>query len=151
MDGKALKRRILEDLRVELTDEFDRNFERKAFFSEKWKPRKMGKHGTLLNVTGTLRRSIQSRVTGSGVEFTSQVPYAAMHNEGFSGTVHVPAHVRKLKNGKTVKVRDYTQRVNMPQRQFIGRSPEVDQIVRDVVTDAVQDFANDLAKNLRKG
>ncbi len=27
---------ILNDIRVELTDEFDQNFERQAFFSEKW-------------------------------------------------------------------------------------------------------------------
>ena len=26
-------------MRVELSDEFDRNFERKAIFSDKWKPR----------------------------------------------------------------------------------------------------------------
>ncbi len=38
LDPKQLKRDILDGLRVELTDEFDRNFERKAFFSDKWKP-----------------------------------------------------------------------------------------------------------------
>ncbi len=28
---------ILRDIAVELTDEFDQNFERQAFFSEKWR------------------------------------------------------------------------------------------------------------------
>ena len=39
LDANKLKADILSDMRVELSDEFDRNFERKAFFSDKWKPR----------------------------------------------------------------------------------------------------------------
>ena len=41
-EGDKLKRKILSDMRVELTEEFDRNFERKAFFSDKWKQRASG-------------------------------------------------------------------------------------------------------------
>ena len=37
LDGEQLKRNILSDMRVELTEEFDKNFERKAFFTDKWK------------------------------------------------------------------------------------------------------------------
>ena len=33
IDPDQLKRNILNDIRVELTEEFDRNFERKAFFT----------------------------------------------------------------------------------------------------------------------
>ena len=33
IDTDQLKRNILNDMRVELADEFDRNFERKAFFT----------------------------------------------------------------------------------------------------------------------
>lgn len=29
-------RNILQDIRIELSDEFDQNFERQAFFSEAW-------------------------------------------------------------------------------------------------------------------
>lgn len=39
LSANELKNDILNDMRVELSDEFDRNFERKAFFTEKWKPR----------------------------------------------------------------------------------------------------------------
>ena len=39
MNSKDLLHRILSDMRVELTEEFDRNFERKAFFTDKWKKR----------------------------------------------------------------------------------------------------------------
>ena len=35
-----LKHKILNDLRVELSDEFDRNFQRKAFFDRPWPPRR---------------------------------------------------------------------------------------------------------------
>lgn len=31
IDGEQLKRNILDDMRVELSDEFDKNFDRKAF------------------------------------------------------------------------------------------------------------------------
>ena len=40
IDGQKLETNILKDMRVELTEEFDRNFQRKAFFSDAWKPRK---------------------------------------------------------------------------------------------------------------
>ena len=57
LDPKTLKKNILQDLRVELTDEFDRNFERKTFFGNRWKPRRIEGRGSLLLVTGF--RSIQ--------------------------------------------------------------------------------------------
>lgn len=39
LDGEQLKRKLLSDMRVELTEEFDKNFGRKAFFTDKWKKR----------------------------------------------------------------------------------------------------------------
>jgi len=43
---------ILKDLKVELTEEFDRNFERKAFFNEAWQPTKWANHkGSLMICT----------------------------------------------------------------------------------------------------
>lgn len=87
IDAEQLKRNILDDMRVELSGEFHKNFERKAFFSDKWKPRaKKGGKGSLLVVAGTLRRSIKAEVRGNGVRFSSAVPYATIHNEGGEGT-----------------------------------------------------------------
>ena len=40
MTADKLKKDILDDMRVELSDEFDKNFERKAFFTDAWKARK---------------------------------------------------------------------------------------------------------------
>lgn len=79
-------RLTLNDIMVEAKDEFDMNFKREAFFTEKWKRRKGDTDETrgLLVQSGTLRRSIRSRIMegGKGVEITSSVPYAKIHNEG---------------------------------------------------------------------
>ena len=56
LDSEQLKRNILSDMRVELTEEFDKNFLRKAFFTDKRKKRaNPNAKGTLLMVTGTMR------------------------------------------------------------------------------------------------
>lgn len=75
---RAVIRRILSDIRVELGDEFDRNFERQAFFSDAWARRKIPTRpgGTILVDTGTLRRSIRSRTTDDSITFYTDLPYA---------------------------------------------------------------------------
>lgn len=40
LDPKKFKKNIISDLRVELAEEFDKNFTRKAFFTDKWKKRR---------------------------------------------------------------------------------------------------------------
>lgn len=85
---------ILKDIKVELGDEFDRNFERQGFFSEKWQRRKSPTRpgGAILVDTGKLRRSIKSRSTSDSIVFSSDLPYASIHNEG--GEIKV---TRKMK------------------------------------------------------
>ena len=149
LDPKTLKKNILQDLRVELTDEFDRNFERKAFFGNRWKPRRSEGRGTLLLVTGTLRRSIRSSVVGDGVRFTSQVPYATVHNEGGTIAQNVRAHQRR-RHGKTHDVRAHQRRINMPQRQFIGDGPDTRRIIKSVIDDNLEQYKQELTKALRQ-
>ena len=144
-----MKHRILQDLRVELTDEFDRNFERKAFFGKRWKPRRTEGRGSLLLVSSTLRRSIQASETPDGVRFTSQVPYATIHNEGGPYTQNVRAHQRH-RRGKTHNVRAHQRRGTMPQRQFIGDGPDTRRIIRSVIDDNVKRFAEELKQALNK-
>ena len=144
-----MKHRILQDLRVELTDEFDRNFERKAFFGNRWKPRRNEGKGSLLLVTGTLRRSIRSSVVGNGVRFSSQVPYATVHNEGGTIAQNVRAHQRR-RHGKTHDVRAHQRRINMPQRQFIGDGPDTRRIIKSVIDDNLQKYNNELTKALKQ-
>jgi phage gpG-like protein len=99
MDSKDMQtviRNILRDLKVELSDEFDKNFERQAFFSEAWQRRRspLRPGGTTLVDTGALRRSIGSRIEGDSIIFTTSLPYAAIHNEG--GEIEVTAKMRRF-------------------------------------------------------
>jgi len=92
---RGVFRQILRDIQVELGDEFDRNFERQAFFSEAWQrrrsPTRPGGH-TLVD-SGSLRRSIHSRITDDSIVFYSDLPYAAIHNEG--GEIVVTARMKR--------------------------------------------------------
>ncbi|WP_294613116.1 phage morphogenesis protein [uncultured Bacteroides sp.] len=97
---KRFIRLTLKDISVELGDEFDRNFEREAFFNDApgWARRKFNDDESrgLLAREGTLRRSIKDGVSvtdHASVVFTSSVPYAAIHNEG--GTITVTRKMKK--------------------------------------------------------
>ena len=94
---KRFIRLTLKDIRVDLEEEFDRNFEREAFFNEAWMRRKHNDDESrgLLTQSGKLRHSIMLFVnyTENSVIFTSSVPYAAIHNEG--GTITVTRRMKK--------------------------------------------------------
>lgn len=83
-DVQKIIRNILSDIRVELSDEFDKNFERQAFFSEAWQRRSspIRPGGSILIDTGRLRQSISSRTTETSITFYTNLPYAAIHNDG---------------------------------------------------------------------
>ena len=84
----------LKDIGTKIGEEFDRNFEREAFFNEHWARRKYNDDESrgLLTRTGALRRSIKTETPGHSVVFSSDLPYAAIHNEGGAITV-----TRKMK------------------------------------------------------
>ena len=90
-DVKSLWQRLLHDIQVELTEEFDRNFERKEFFDRPWRPRRSERsgRGSLLQVKGTLRRSIlpEEDPSSGTITWTSSEPYADIQNNG--GTITV--------------------------------------------------------------
>lgn len=151
IDPEQLKRNILNDMRVELSEEFDRNFTRKAFFTKKWKRRAdPNAKGSLLIVTGTLRRSIRSEVKGDGVRFTSAVPYASIHNEGGSGTKSVRQHTRTSRKGRQYTVRAHTRRFTMPQRQFVGDGKRTQELIKGVIEDNLKDFDIQLSKFIKR-
>lgn len=94
---KHFIRLTLKDIKVKVGEEFDRNFEREAFFIDKWARRKHNDDQSrrLLTQSGKLRHSIKEEVTTTdhSVIFTSSVPYAAIHNEG--GTITVTRKMKK--------------------------------------------------------
>ena len=174
MKTTEILQEILNDLRVELTEEFDRNFERKAFFTKTWDTRKSGNRGSLMMVTGRLRRSIRAQVQNNSIVFTSSVPYAAIHNEG--GTLKVTAKMKryfwakfyelsgKVKvNVRTRTVSKVSQKysteaeyyknlalmrvgstIKIPERRFIGNAPEVQQIVKRAADRHIKLFEKNL-------
>lgn len=94
-DVQIILRRILNDIRVELSGEFDKNFERQAFFSEAWARRKSPTRpgGHILVDTGRLRQSISSRMTDTSITFYTTLPYAEIHNDG--GEIVVTQKMKK--------------------------------------------------------
>lgn len=91
-----LIKETLKDIKVEALDEFDRNFEREAFFNDKWARRKYNDDESrgLLVKTGNLRRSITGRITDrDSVVIETTEPYAQIHNEG--GTITVTRKMKK--------------------------------------------------------
>lgn len=112
--------------------------------SEKWTPRKRHDRGSLLVKSGRLKHSIRKMSSGLNyVIIGSDVPYAKVHNEGgrTTKTIYVSSHTRKKTTPKSVnirtrkpsrqrvsvgeiKVKSHTRkmRLNLPKRQFMGKS-----------------------------
>lgn len=168
-------KKILRDIQVELTDEFDRNFEREAFFLEAWERRRspVRANGHLLVDSGTLRRSIRSEIKESSIVFKSDLPYAAIHNEG--GEIKVTQRMKKFfwykyysttgtfgrrKDGslrrdkrnnrltteaefwKCMALMKVGASIKIPRRQFLGKSPEVEQAVREIIEENITEYFN---------
>ena len=96
MTPKDFLKQTLTDIKVKLGEEFDRNFERKAFFDEKWPATKLTYHrGSLMMRTGRLRKSLLSpKVTSNGIIWSSSLPYADIHNNG--GEMRITPQMRKF-------------------------------------------------------
>lgn len=95
MSLKQLTDNLLNDIEKDLTQAFDKNFERKAFFDRKWKGDKYpNSRGSLLLRTGRLRRSIKSNRRGGTINWKSNLAYASIQNEG--GELEVTPKMKKF-------------------------------------------------------
>jgi len=165
---------LLKDIQVELNDEFDRNFERKAFFNTAWKPAIKNTTGSLMMRTGALRKSLRSEIVGtSAIKWESSLPYAEIHNSG--GTVVVTEKMKgffwyrfRLATGgnnknlnaealfwKYMALKKVGSVIHIPQRQFIGDHPEVQKSVKTVTgewfnNDVKQYMDNELNNMIKK-
>lgn len=179
---KTIFRSILRDIQVELGDEFDRNFERQAFFSRAWQRRKspMRPGGLVLVASGDLRRSVRSEIRESSIVFFSDLPHAAIHNEG--GEIRVTARMKRYfwyrhysatgsfgrrKDGSLRKDKKNRQlsseadfwkamalmkvgaTIRIPQRKFLGTSPEVEAAVRQIIEENLTDYINNIDFNIQ--
>lgn len=161
-DGELRKvvRRILSDIRVELGDEFDQNFERQGFFAEKWQRRKspIRGDGHILVASGDLRKSIRSRSDESSITFYSDLAYAGIHNEG--GEIKVTARMKRFFWHKYYEIKDefwkamalmkVGKTIKIPRRQFLGMAPEVETEVRKIIeANLTQYFEHDFNINTK--
>ncbi|MBS6470382.1 MAG: phage virion morphogenesis protein [Bacteroides sp.] len=156
---KKVVARILKDIQVEMSDEFDKNFERQAFFSEKWQRRKSpirNEGRAILTDTGALRKSIGSRTTENSITFFTSLPYAAIHNDG--GEIVVTKRMKRFfwhkyyeatgafgrrKDGKLRKDKRNVRlgsTIRIPRRRFLGTSPEVEKAVREIVEENLTEY-----------
>ena len=168
---------ILRDIQVELGDEFDQNFERQGFFSEKWTRRKSPTRpgGLILVDSGALRQSIRSEIRDSSIVFLTDHPAAAIHNEG--GEIVVTAKMKRFfwykyysatgsfgrkkdgslrqdkKNNQLSSEADFWKAmalmkvgsvIKIPQRKFLGTSPEVEAAVRAIIEENLTEYINNI-------
>ena len=170
MEFKDFLNHILTDTKVKLTETFDRNFERKAFFDDKWANTLIpNRRGSLMMRTGTLRRSIRSNIEGTTIRWTSSVPYADIQNNG--GEVEITAKMKRYfwamyykaigtakgRKGATQKVfsveaehwkalalKKVGDKLKIPKRQFIGDHTEVKRMVNDIVNFNMKELLNSI-------
>lgn len=130
--------------------------------TQPWRVRKYnGKNSrgrALLVKSGRLRRSFRIiRVSPNSVTVGSDVPYAAIHNDGFRGQVTVAAHTRtkwkktRVATGELTatgrqrmatltsadgssEVAAHKRNVNMPRRRMIGKSRVLDKQVTRLIS-----------------
>lgn len=116
----------------------DANFSAEGFVENgsarpRWKKRKQETRLTrgrrILYGTGNLQNNVKAKALSDRVNVgidLSKVPYAKVHNEGGGLTKYVKAHTRKhWKTGKRYQVRSFSRKLNMPQRKFLGYSPDI--------------------------
>lgn len=107
------------------------------------------RHGnqSLLQGDGDLLDSIEYQVQRNSVRVGSALAYAGVHQDGFSGTVQVPAHLRRITQafGKALafpvyqSVGSFTRQMEIPQREFLGLSSDNQTELLAVIGDFWQD------------
>lgn len=107
------------------------------------------RHGnqSLLQGEGALLDSIEYQVQRNSVRVGSALAYAGVHQDGFSGQVQVPAHIRRITQafGKALKfpvyssVGGFTRQMEMPARPYLGLSSDNQTELLAVIGDFWQD------------
>lgn len=111
---------------------FQDRFEEKEWDGVPWAPAKNPpSRGSLMLRSRNLRDSIRpTEITKERVVITAgyedRVTYAQVHNEGFEDNVNVNPFTRVVK-GKQQEVRAHTRHMNIPRRQFMGETEELDE------------------------
>lgn len=145
---------MVKEVAVDFAAEFDENFRRKAFFDKSWKKRFLQEKGSLMMMSGQLRRSLRKEVKGNTITFSSHLPYAEIHNEG--GEIVVTEKMKryfwykfgatKLLGYKYLAMKRVGSKIVIPQRQFVGYHKTLDKIVEE----RAQEFVERAMKEVEK-
>lgn len=163
---KDLFKNIIKDIRTELLDEFDQNFQRKAFFDQSWPKNKFpNSKGSQMSRSGRLRRGMRATISGDQIIFTNSQPYAELQNNG--GTIIVTPRMKKFfwamyyqasggaSGTKGKKQRDLSaeaemwkrmalkkvgDKITIEARQFIGWHPEVKRAIEKIFNEHLKEL-----------
>ena len=106
---------------------FKESFTLKEFDKNPWQPAKREKQtGSLMVESGNLVNSINAPV----VTRERVVVQAGNDKVPYVGPVTIPTHSRKTKNGMA-EVKEHTINQNLPQRQFLGESEELMDMIKE--------------------
>ena len=114
------------------TEYYKSAFKKKAFDGNPWTP-------ALVNSIRPAVITPQRVVITAGNE---KIDYAQVHNEGFKGIVPVPAHTRKTKR-KDVPVKAHTRKTNIPKREFMGDSEELNEQIHARIEGYIDSLNNE--------
>ena len=127
-------------------DYFQKRFVEKEFDGNPWPLAQNPKRrGMELIDTGMLRDSLlverePGKVT---ISFGKEpvVNYAQVHNEGYDGEVNVKAFTRVVK-GKQQEVQAHTRHMRIPQRQFLGESKALEELLHTELEAIAEEVLN---------
>jgi len=176
MNPNEFIKNILTDTKIKVSEEFDKNFNRKAFFDKPWNRTKLANSkGSLMIRSGNLRRSITSRVSGDHISWSSSMPYAKLQNEG--GEIIVTVKMKKFfwamfyksegavgkgatkrnqslaaeaQQWKFLAMKKVGSKIRIPQRKFIGSHPNIGIIVKNIVDYNLKDLEKYITQKLKK-
>ena len=125
-------------------DYFQKRFVEKEFDGNPWPiakdPRRQGME---LIDTGKLRNSLLvEREPGKVIISFGKKPvvnYAQAHNEGVDAEVNVKAFTRTVK-GKTQTVKAHKKHMRIPQRQFLGESKALEELLHTELEAVAEDI-----------
>ena len=129
--------RILRDVQIELKDEFDRNFERQGFFSERWARRR-----------SPLRPGRATLVDTGGLRYFWARHYVAVGGFGRkkSGELRGDKRTRQLSSEasfwKYMALMRVGSVIRIPKRQFLGAAPEVEKAVTGIIEQNLEEYFN---------
>lgn len=176
MSFSDLLKNIVNDVQVDLTQEFDRNFERKAFFNDKWKTsRHHNSRGSMMLRSGRLRNSINHSKSKSQISWRSNVPYAKIQNEGgeiivtkkmksffwamyykSAGAIQKKGNKKRNQNlsdearkWKALALMKVGSKMEIDQRQFIGEHPILNQRINTIIKMNMEEYSKQLIKKAK--